>query len=65
VDSGISSTGLTPSDWTPDGKYLLSAVINADSDLWLLSLQGSAKLVQFLSARGQQMHGTFSPDGAW
>jgi eukaryotic-like serine/threonine-protein kinase len=61
--SGISSTGLTPSDWTPDGKYVLSSVINADSDLWLLPLQGSAKLVQFLSARGQQMHGTFSPDG--
>jgi Tol biopolymer transport system component/predicted Ser/Thr protein kinase len=61
-DSGIKSI-VVPSDWSPDGKHLLFTVIGTDTGLWLLPLDGSAKPVRYSSARGQQLHGNFSPDG--
>ena len=62
--SGVLSTNMQLWDWSPDGRYLLfSATTSSDYDLWLLPLAGDPKPVSFLSAPGDQLHGTFSPDG--
>jgi eukaryotic-like serine/threonine-protein kinase len=62
-EAGIGSAVIEPSDWSPDGKYVLFTVLDSDPDLWLLPLEGNAKPSRYLSARGEQLHGNFSPDG--
>jgi len=62
-DAGIKSAIVMPSDLSPDGNHLLFTVVGTDTGLWLLSLDGSAMPVRYSSARGQQLHGNFSPDG--
>ena len=62
--SSFLSSVVVLSDWSPDGRHLLfSATTSSDYDLWLLPLAGDAKPVNFLSAPGDQMHSSFSPDG--
>ena len=62
--SGVMSVIMLLWDWSPDGRHLLfSTTTSSDYDLWLLPLAGDPKPVSFLSAPGDQLHGTFSPDG--
>ena len=62
--SGVLSVIMLLWDWSPDGQHLIfSTTASSDRDLWLLPLTGDQKPVSFLSAPGDQMHGTFSQDG--
>jgi eukaryotic-like serine/threonine-protein kinase len=63
--SGIQSTGLVDTDWSPDGKTILISVPNPNSgtDLWFLPLTGDKKPTKFLTSPADEMHGNFSPDG--
>ena len=56
---------MIPSDWSPDGQYLVNTVPVGGSgfELWLLPLTGNAKPVKFLSSPGNEMHANFSPEG--
>jgi len=54
---------MIPCDWSPDGRQLLYSVIGPNSGLWLMQLAGDRKPVKFLSAPGNQLHGSFSPNG--
>jgi eukaryotic-like serine/threonine-protein kinase len=61
--AGIGSSNLVPSDWSPDGRYIVGSVPQQASgdDLWLVPLGN--KPVKFLGSQGDQLHGNFSPDG--
>jgi Tol biopolymer transport system component/predicted Ser/Thr protein kinase len=61
--TGIGTATVTPWDWSPDGKYVLFTAVDSDPDLWLLPLEGGRRPMKYLSARGEQLHGNFSPDG--
>ena len=56
---------VVPSDWSPDGQYILYTVAGPASgfDLWLLSLDRNARPVRYLNSPADQIHGNFSPDG--
>ena len=60
-----------PSDWSPDGRFLLYYELNSKtkSDIWLLPDPGGApggqKPVPFLRSPFTESQGLFSPDGHW
>ena len=61
---GALSAVTFPTDWSPDGKYLLfTANVSGDEDLWVLPLERDAKPTSFVTPPGDQWHGNFSPDG--
>jgi len=55
-----------PTDWSPDGRYLLLTVWNSKAgtnyDLWLLPMTGDHKPVPFLSSEADETDARFSPD---
>jgi Tol biopolymer transport system component len=55
-----------PSDWSPDGRYLVYYVPNADTgtDLWVLPTTAPVPFV-FLRTEANELWGQVSPDGAW
>lgn len=58
----------TPSDWSPDGRFLLYGVADDPKtgfDLWLLPMQGDRKPFPFLNQTYEERIGQFSPDGRW
>jgi len=60
--------GLTgPSDWSPDGRYVLFSVIDPKTgpDLWWLQTQGDHKAAPYLQTEFQELAGRLSPDGKW
>jgi eukaryotic-like serine/threonine-protein kinase len=61
----IPSLNLVPTDWSPDGRYIIfSAPAPASgNDLWLLPLGEEGKAAKFIASPGEEMHGNFSPDG--
>jgi serine/threonine protein kinase/Tol biopolymer transport system component len=63
--AGVSVTTSLPTDWSPDGRYLLCAMagLGTGFDLWVAPLAGDKKLVKFLGSPYDEMHGSFSPDG--
>jgi serine/threonine protein kinase len=63
--AGIESPNLVPSDWSPDGRYVIASVPDKTTgdDLWLVPFGNDRKPVKFLGAPSDQMHGNFSPDG--
>jgi Tol biopolymer transport system component len=63
--AGLESPNFVPSDWSPDGRYLIAQVPSKVTgyDLWLAPLGGDKKPVKFLGSPGDQMQGNFSPDG--
>jgi serine/threonine protein kinase/Tol biopolymer transport system component len=63
--AGIQSPNLVPSDWSPDGRYVIASVPDKTTgdDLWLVPFGNDRKPVKFLGAPSDQMHGNFSPDG--
>ena len=53
-------SGLIPTDWSADGRWL---VAGAGNDLWLLPLVNDLKAEKFFASPAAEMHGNFSPDG--
>jgi len=59
---------LTPSNWSPDGRFLLYDVENAPQtgyDVWVLPLEGDRKPVRLLGGTYNEWAGVFSPDARW
>ena len=57
----------TPTDWSPDGRFLLYR--NGDSasgyDLWALPVSGERKPFPVIQTNFEERDGQFSPDGKW
>jgi len=62
-----AGTMQAATDWSPDGRFILYADRNPDTnwDLWILPLEGERKPIPFLRTRFREMEATFSPDGRW
>jgi hypothetical protein len=59
---------IVPSDWSPDGHFLLYYTTNTPktgADLWLLPLEGDHKPVLLLGTEANEGAGVFSPDMHW
>jgi len=52
-----------PTDWSPDGRFLLYTTTGGD--VWLLPLSGDRKPVPFLRTPFFEGWARFSPDGRW
>jgi len=62
------STGSKyPSDWSPDGRFLLLQKVNAQTniEMWVLPMEGDRKPYPFIKANYGVRQGQFSPDGRW
>ena len=65
-----SHDGMSPEDWSPDGRFLLYSANSNDissntrSGLWLLPMTGDHKPEPFLTSPFLG-HGQFSPNGKW
>src|SRR6185503_10151009 len=55
-----------PTDWSPDGRFLLFARLGGQGgqDLWILPLSGG-KPFPFVQTPFSETGGRFSPDGRW
>jgi Tol biopolymer transport system component len=53
-----------PTSWSRDGRYLLFNTA-AQSDLWLLPMEGDHKAVRLLATQFVEGQGSFSPDTRW
>jgi len=54
-----------PTDWSPDGKYLLFTQTPVGFGVWLLPLSGEVKPQLFLPPQLTTSESQFSPDGHW
>ena len=67
VHESEPSTNDAPTDWSPDGGYLLAErYVNGKSELWLLPLtsgETARPLLPLSTTQGLQTSGQFSPDG--
>src|SRR5262249_52913733 len=60
-----------PSDWSPDGRFLLYTEIDpkTGADLWILpdpaNPSADTKAVPFVRSQSSDAQGQFSPDGRW
>ena len=71
--TGNEDTLLAPSgirnlySWSPDGKYLMYAEVDArnKSGLWVLPLSGDRKPSVYVNSEYNETQGQFSPDGHW
>jgi serine/threonine protein kinase len=56
-----------PTDWSPDGQFLLYFVPDpkTGTDLWVLPINGARIPVVFLKGESNEVWGQFSPDGHW
>ncbi len=61
-----SAAVAIPSDWSPDGRYLLffSPDPKTGTDLWVLPADSHIPQL-FLATAANEMWGQFSPDGRW
>jgi Tol biopolymer transport system component len=63
----VTAQDKSPSDWSPDGRYVLYR--NTDpktgEDLWALPLDGDHKPFPVVRTDFNEQDGQFSPDGRW
>jgi serine/threonine protein kinase/WD40 repeat protein len=54
-----------PTDWSPDGRFILYRALDAKTnfELWVLPVGGDGKPIPFIKATFGVSHGQFSPDG--
>jgi eukaryotic-like serine/threonine-protein kinase len=57
----------TPTDWSPDGRFLLYRSGDSASgyDLWALPINGERKPFPVIQTNFEERDGQFSPDGKW
>ena len=59
----------SPTDWSPDGKYLVfwhrGAGTKTAYDIWILPMTGERKPYPFLQGEFNESEAMFSPDGRW
>jgi serine/threonine protein kinase len=62
-----SEGNKSPSDWSPDGRFLLfvQRSVNTGTDLWALPLEGDAKPIPYVVTPFNEGQAKFSPDGRW
>jgi eukaryotic-like serine/threonine-protein kinase len=63
-----SNEDKAPLDWSRDGRFILyvySLTIGAQTDLWILPLDGKSKPAPYLATKFSESYGRFSPDGRW
>jgi Tol biopolymer transport system component len=67
LTSGQVKVSGTPTNWSPDGRYLLyfSSDPGPNTDLWVLPMTGPRKPFPFLQSTFTKSWGVFSPDGRW
>ena len=63
-----SKFGVTPQDWSRDGKYIIFRPVRGPIDLWALPLAGERKPIRLVATPGvaeTDTMGQLSPDGRW
>jgi Tol biopolymer transport system component len=62
-----SPLNKAPSDWSPDGRFLLYSVGDPKTglDVWVLPMDGDRKPFALLNSRFNERWAVFSPDGRW
>jgi serine/threonine protein kinase len=60
-----SDVSKIPTDWSPDGRFLLYMTGTGNPDLWVLPLFGEPKPFPLLATPFFEVLGRFSPDGRW
>ena len=62
-----SSESKLPTDWSPDGRYVLyeTRLPKTGYDLWALPLEGDRTPRPVIQTEFDQVNGQFSPDGRW
>ncbi|MGH9366790.1 MAG: protein kinase domain-containing protein, partial [Thermoanaerobaculia bacterium] len=60
-----SSNFPTPTDVSPDGRWLLFTRSLQAGDIWLLPLSGERKAVEVLTTEADERLPRFAPDGRW
>jgi Tol biopolymer transport system component len=63
-----TATGLFPTDWSLDGRFLLYSVAtngSTASDVWFVPLVGDRKPQPLLQTPANESEGRLSPDGLW
>ena len=62
-----SSLNKNPTDWSPDGRFILYLQQGPKTgyDLWVLPMSGERKPFPFLNTSFDEREGHFSPDGRW
>ena len=60
-------TQASPTDWSPDGEFLLFTRIGLDSvyDVQVLSMDGDHAVSAFVNTKYNESQARFSPDGRW
>jgi len=63
----VSEITKYPTDWSPDGRFLLYLAFDARTnlELWVLPMGGDRKPYPFMKTTFGVSHGQFSPDGRW
>jgi Tol biopolymer transport system component len=63
-----SSTLLTPTDWSPDGRfiaYIAGGQTGGSADVMVLPLTGDRKPIPIAATAAGELSPSFSPDGHW
>jgi serine/threonine protein kinase len=60
-------TTSNPTDWSPDGRFLLYRSVdqNENLDIWALPMEGDRKPFPVVQTNFRETDGQFSPDGRW
>jgi serine/threonine protein kinase len=59
--------GVTPTDWSRDGRFIVYVDYDAKTglDLWALPVEGNRQRIPLVRSDGADTSGQLSPDGQW